>query len=230
MPAEAARPFNSRDITFESDVDARIAVRPSAVAVSSLAVIRPPLRSASAWAFLLVPLVVGLAADLWTKHLAFMTADHGGLVTGWAQDALGHDQVMSRVAQAIPRYLHFQAHLNYGAVFGIAQNQRLVFVVVSIGAIVLLGCLFARSHGQKLYQILLGILFAGVLGNLYDRVVFGYVRDMIYALPGWDVFPWIFNIADSLLCTGVGGMILYTFWHGEQQPVPQTPEPTPNEA
>lgn len=189
-------------------------------------VIRPPLRSPSAWACLLVPLVVGLAADLLTKHFAFEQ-----LVTGWAKDALGHDQVISRVAQPIPRYLHFQAHLNYGAVFGIAQNQRLVFVVVSIGAIVLLGCLFARSHGQKLYQLLLGILFAGVLGNLYDRVVFGYVRDMIYALPGWDVFPWIFNIADSLLCTGVGGMILYTFWHGEQQhPAPQTPEPAANEA
>ena len=187
---------------------------------------RPPLRSPSAWAFLLVPLVLGLTADLWTKHLAFQY-----LVTDWAKDTLGHDQVISRVAQPIPRYLHFQAHLNYGAVFGIAQNQRLVFVVVSVGAIVLLGCLFARSHGQKLYQLLLGILFAGVLGNLYDRVVFGYVRDMIYALPGWDVFPWIFNIADSLLCTGVGGMILYTFWHGEQPHTGSvTPEPTANEA
>ena len=191
--------------------------------------IRPPLRSASAWACLLLPLVFGLAADLWTKHLTFLPVDQGGLVAGWATDINGHEQVVSRPNEFIPRYLHFQAHVNYGAVFGIAQNQRLVFVVVSIGAIVLLGCLFARSHGQKLYQVLLGILFAGVLGNLYDRAVFGYVRDMIYALPGWDVFPWIFNIADSLLCTGVGGMIIYTFWFGEQ-PVPRpATEPTANE-
>jgi len=59
-------------------------------------------------------------------------------------------------------------------------------------------------------------------GNLYDRVVFGYVRDMIYAfpnlhwsdlwkaLPQMEVFPWIFNVADSLLCTGVGAMFVYT--------------------
>ena len=30
----------------------------------------------------------------------------------------------------------------------------------------------------------LGMLLAGVLGNLYDRIAFGYVRDMIHALPG----------------------------------------------
>jgi lipoprotein signal peptidase len=57
---------------------------------------------------------------------------------------------------------------------------------------------------------------------------YGYVRDMIHALPGWkwpgwmvnllpdwqwkyqDVFPWIFNVADSLLCVGVALMIVYS--------------------
>jgi lipoprotein signal peptidase len=78
------------------------------------------------------------------------------------------------------------------------------------------------------YQVLVGILMAGVLGNLYDRLAYGYVRDMIHALPGWkwpgwmvrllpdwqwkhhDVFPWIFNVADTLLCVGVFLMIVYS--------------------
>ena len=81
--------------------------------------------------------------------------------------------------------------------------------------------------------MILGLLLAGVLGNMYDRMHFGYVRDMIHALPnsqwpdwvvrllpaawrppvgrGLDVFPWIFNVADSLLCIGVSAMLLYTF-------------------
>jgi signal peptidase II len=62
------------------------------------------------------------------------------------------------------------------------------------------------------------MLLAGVLGNLYDRIQYGYVRDMIHALPdkfvfGYPAFPWIFNIADSLLCVGVAFMILYSFFH-----------------
>ena len=53
------------------------------------------------------------------------------------------------------------------------------------------------------HQIVLGMLLAGVVGNLYDRIHFGFVRDMIYVFPRWGIFPYIFNVADSLLCTGV---------------------------
>jgi lipoprotein signal peptidase len=85
------------------------------------------------------------------------------------------------------------------------------------------------------------MLMAGVIGNMYDRIVYGHVRDMIHALPGihWPdfiagmlpghlasagVFPWIFNLADSLLCVGVFLILVYSFKHGtktENQPDPQ---------
>jgi signal peptidase II len=71
--------------------------------------------------------------------------------------------------------------------------------------------LFATSGKRWVYQILLGMLLAGVVGNLYDRVMFGYVRDMIHALPKWkNYFPYVFNVADSFLCTGVGLMVIYS--------------------
>jgi lipoprotein signal peptidase len=73
---------------------------------------------------------------------------------------------------------------------------------------------------------------AGVIGNMYDRTRFGFVRDMIYALPDkrwfgtWTlfgypgperfVFPWIFNVADSLLCVGVGFMLIYSLFGGRE--------------
>jgi signal peptidase II len=77
--------------------------------------------------------------------------------------------------------------------------------------------LFLNSRRQWFYQIVLGMLMAGVLGNLYDRLMFGYVRDMVYALPRWGVFPWIFNVADSLLCVGVGIMIVYSLFASGKQ-------------
>ena len=71
------------------------------------------------------------------------------------------------------------------------------------------------------------MLLAGVLGNMFDRIRFGYVRDMIHALPMWPrFFPWVFNIADSLLCVGVTLMLLYSFTQSAAHPTPPAAVPT----
>lgn len=148
--------------------------------------------------------VAGVAVDLWTKSLA---------VANLAGDPDG--------SVLIPNFLNLRFTRNYGAVFGLGQGGRPVFIVVSIGAVLFLSYLFALSGRQRWYQVILGMLLAGVLGNMYDRVAFGYVRDMIWALPDWPnplrgffphwqtVFPWIFNVADTLLCVGVASLLLF---------------------
>jgi signal peptidase II len=137
---------------------------------------------------------IGLALDLWTKSLAFTKFS----------DA-------SESYPFIPGWLEFQRVTNHGAVFGLGQGDQLIFIAVSIAAIIFLNYLFATSKRRWLYQILLGMLLAGVMGNLYDRITLHYVRDMIHAVPRWPkVFPWVFNVADSFLCVGVGLMIIYS--------------------
>lgn len=152
--------------------------------------------------------VIGLFIDLYTKHLAVHRLKLSG-----------------DVIQFIPDWLHFEYTENHGAVFGIGQGQWLLFVIVSVFAIALLTYLFATGSKRAFPQIVLGMLLAGVLGNMYDRVRFNYVRDMIHALPGWlnplrgtfpswnYVFPWIFNVADIMLCTGVGLTLIMGLFH-----------------
>lgn len=159
--------------------------------------------------------VIGTALDLWTKALAVERL----------RDAAPY--------KLIPGWLHLTYTENHGAVFGIAQGARAVFLTVSVGAIAFLVFLFITSGRARLYQLILGLLLGGVIGNMYDRVHYGYVRDMIHALPGWhwpdwlvnyfarawqpppgmqaEVFPWIFNLADTYLCVGVASMLLYSF-------------------
>ena len=163
----------------------------------------------------------GLFVDLWTKWLAFSR-----LLGELHQYPDGtYAVIRSRTHEVIPGWLRFEVTVNQGAVFGIGQGQRLLFLLVSAAAVAFLCYLFLTSKPtQWFYQVLLGMLLAGVLGNVYDRVVFGYVRDMIHALPGWAnplrsvfptwqyIFPWIFNVADSLLCVGVGLMLVYTMF------------------
>src|SRR5688572_1340367 len=119
-------------------------------------------RSPAALARFLLTMLIGLSLDLWTKVLA---EQH-------LRDA--------PPVRFIPDWLHFTYTENRGAVFGIGQGQRAMFLAVSVLAIGFLTYLFATtSRRQRFYQFLLGMLLAGVLGNMYDRMVFGYVRDMI---------------------------------------------------
>jgi signal peptidase II len=155
-------------------------------------------RNPAAVARYLLTAVIGIAIDLWTKRLA------------------QHDLQDRAPIRFIDGWLHFEYTQNHGAVFGIGQGQRMLFIAVSIAALAFLTYLFATSGRQRIYQFVLGLLLAGVIGNLYDRIAFSYVRDMIHALPRWpNLFPWIFNVADSLLCTGVFLMIVYSMLHRE---------------
>jgi signal peptidase II len=155
--------------------------------------------------------VVGVALDLWTKWLAVVHLSGG-----------------RAPERFIPGWLHFEYVENPGAVFGLGNGHRWLFVFVSLGAIAFLTFLFSTSGKQKFYQFLLGVLLAGVLGNMYDRVMYAHVRDMIHALPGWnnpfkwlynasEIFPWVFNVADSLLCVGVTLMIAYSLLFAPQK-------------
>jgi signal peptidase II len=150
---------------------------------------------------------IGLFLDLWTKDLA----------VDKLKDAAPYDFIHG--------WLQFEFIENPGAVFGIAPGKTAMFIVVSILAVIFLTYLFSTSARRPYYQIILGLLLAGVLGNMYDRIEIGKVRDMIHALPGWhwpmghrtEVFPYIFNIADSLLCTGVALMLIYSFFNTTEE-------------
>ena len=197
------------------------------------------LRSPVALACFLLTMGVGLTLDLWSKSWAWRTLAVGD---PW-RDSTGHLRIASETSTPIPGWLHFKVTVNEGAVFGLGQGNQTLFAIVSGGAILFLLYLFATSGRRWFYQIVLGMLLAGVLGNLYDRMTFRYVRDMLYIFPdkyiNWfgqprEVFPWIFNVADTLLCAGVGLMVVYSFFAQEGEGVgaprgnegePTQPEP-----
>jgi signal peptidase II len=143
--------------------------------------------------------MIGLALDLWSKSAAFAT-----LANLHSKPTGGYDFEPIRSIDFIPGWVHFEVTLNPGAVFGIGQGKIIIFKIVSVVAFLFLTGLFACSGKRRFNQFIFGLLMAGVLGNLYDRIVYSGVRDMIRVLPQWpNLFPWIFNVADMFLCTGV---------------------------
>lgn len=91
---------------------------------------------------------------------------------------------------------------NYGAGFGILQNARWLFIIVTI-AIIIAMIYFAKTNkNNTMLKISVYILLGGAIGNLVDRILRGYVVDFIDIRFGelYD-FP-VFNIADIAVVIG----------------------------
>jgi signal peptidase II len=139
-------------------------------------------------------MVLGLVLDLWSKKAVF----------DWLLQQESHS------ISIIDGFLRFVGEENPGAAFGIAVGRRYLLVIVSIVAlIVIFGIFLFSGTERKLIHVALGLFAAGVCGNLYDRLFNnGRVRDFIDVVY-WPGKHWpAFNVADSLLCIGVGLMII----------------------
>lgn len=142
------------------------------------------------------PIAVGGAAlDLWSKYAVFE----------WLQDLEGERYSL------IDGFLWFTLRENTGAAFSMFQGWTYFLIAVSIIALlVVTGVFFFGKIASKLTMFSLGCITAGIIGNLYDRSLNdGRVRDFIDVLIPVIDYHWpTFNVADSLLCIGVGLMIL----------------------
>jgi len=144
--------------------------------------------------------VLGAGADLLSKS--------------WAIERLGSpEQGNLQHIDIIEGYVRFITVFNTGAVGGAAAGKTTLLIGASVVAIIMLLWFFAVSRSNQLgCHIGLGMLLAGALGNLYDRVFNdGKVIDFIEVnLHFWPANPWpTFNIADILLTVGVGILMIF---------------------
>lgn len=92
---------------------------------------------------------------------------------------------------------------NYGGALGILSNQRFFFIFISALFITLIiFFLFALPNDKKFngFNICLSFIIAGMTGNMLDRIIYGYVVDIIYIAK--INFP-VFNLSDIWISIGV---------------------------
>lgn len=136
--------------------------------------------------------------------ILILTLDQGTKV--WAARSLS-----VRPFVLIPGVLELTYLENRGAVWGLMQGWRVVFLVATflfLGAI-LWFYVKKRKAMPALTRIILALLFSGAVGNLIDRVFLGYVRDMIYFRL--INFP-VFNVADSAITIAAALLVIETFF------------------
>lgn len=102
--------------------------------------------------------------------------------------------------------LHFTYVENDGAAFGMLDDHRWVFMVISTVAIIGLSFyLFSGLAEGWLYTTAVAMIISGGIGNMIDRIAYGFVVDFIdFCLINFAVF----NIADCFVCIGAGLLVL----------------------
>lgn len=176
-----------------------------------------PRRSLRAIALAAAGTLALLAADLGTKS--------------WASETLSEERAVPPPDNCVPGrlqraplpsivviegYLEMQYAENCGAAFGIGNEwsqttRRAVFIPAAVIAAFALFWMFWRGSGGPLFAWSVPFVVSGAVGNLVDRVRYGYVVDFI-RFHVYDAFEYpTFNVADIAIVVGVGLLVLDGF-------------------
>ncbi len=137
--------------------------------------------------------LLGAGLDLLTKHLAFKH------ISGTFEEV-----------PVIEGFFHIGRTVNPGIIFGGWGNAPMLWLVVSVVAVpAILWIFWSVRKPKRILTICLGMILAGTIGNMYDRVFTGAhaVRDFIkffyVSAEGVPKIWPLFNLADSFICVGV---------------------------
>ena len=163
----------------------------------------------------------GVVWDLWTKWAVFRWLKCPGQHPVWKGTLLG-----------IPIDFELATTFNLGALWGLGQGQTWLFASLSIVAIGVIAYFLWTGQAVESWWLTVasGLLLAGTLGNLYDRLglhgwrdangpVYG-VRDFLDFVFFNGGFHWAtFNFADSYLVVGAIMLVLQSFSQPTAEPV-----------
>lgn len=115
----------------------------------------------------------------------------------------------------IPDFFSLVYKKNEGVAFSLLNGERLIIILLSLVLIIFLFNIinndYLKSHKEnKLKNVMYGLLLGGIFGNLFDRIIRGYVIDYISLNIFGYMFP-VFNLADVLIIVGVILIIIISF-------------------
>lgn len=151
-----------------------------------------------------------VALDLWTKQVAFEFLEVECVRTEQGP-ALSPRRPAPHVV--IADWFELEAVLNYGAFRGWFSGFPQLLQIISFVAVLATAAMVAvPRRTSAVLVIAFGLIAGGALGNLYDRIQIGAVRDFLKFFyvdgqGGAHVWP-NFNLADSAICVGIGLVLL----------------------
>ncbi len=107
--------------------------------------------------------------------------------------------------------LHMTYVENPGAAFGMLSDKRWLFMALSTVAILIM-LVYLFIFGRRISPLMgcsLALIIGGGIGNMIDRIVYGYVVDFIDVTI---INFWVFNFADMCVCVGAALLLISVFF------------------
>ena len=106
----------------------------------------------------------------------------------------------------IPHFLKWTYERNFHGAFGLFGNSPVMLIGMAIVVLVLFWFSFRDAAAKSLVvRIAFGMIVGGAIGNIVDRLHYGYVIDFI---DFYRIWPNIFNVGDSCITVGVGLLLI----------------------
>jgi signal peptidase II len=154
----------------------------------------------------------GTAFDLFTKTLVFSKVG----------------PPPARPVPIVSPILEIHTSQNTGALWGFGAHipgSSLIFAGLSVvaGAVILYYLFVLGAASSRTLTVALGLIMAGAMGNCYDRLAFGHVRDFVhFHVDAVNFDCAIFNFADNMLVAGAITLVLYAL-RPEKSPPQNSP-------
>lgn len=123
--------------------------------------------------------------------------------------------ILGQTIKIINNFFYLTYVQNKGAAFSILIGYRYILIIITfIFLYYLHKCIKKQKSFNKLEIISYGLLLGGIIGNLIDRIIYGYVIDYFDFMIFNYNFP-IFNLADSFIVIGCIILVINSYLKGE---------------
>lgn len=125
----------------------------------------------------------------------------------------------------IPHALWLTYVQNHRGAFGLFGTHPLLLAAVALAVVLLFYYWYRQDAASTLTHVAFGLVLGGAIGNIIDRVRFGYVVDFIdlhTVIHGRFLWWPVFNVADSAISVGVLLLLLRIVLHDGRRRAPQT--------
>lgn len=113
----------------------------------------------------------------------------------------------------INNFFYINKIFNTGAAFSLFTGNNFILIIIAIAVLIYIDRKVIDDIKSKISVISISMLIGGIIGNLFDRIVYGKVIDFLSFKFGTYSFP-VFNLADTFICIGIF-LLIVDFLRGD---------------
>jgi len=109
---------------------------------------------------------------------------------------------LNKSVKVIKNFFYITLAHNKGAAFSILEDKQILIIIITVIALFFIYKYMNKEKMKKIESFAFSMITGGIIGNLFDRIIYGYVVDFLdFKIFGYD-YP-IFNLADTFIVVGV---------------------------